>query len=76
VSSLTDPHARSARAARTAEAVTRERVGGSGDQRIVRRLVQVFWRRKSFAHGVAGACSGSVARTALAQPVAGRGGVR
>jgi hypothetical protein len=50
VSGLTDPHARSVRAARTAETVTRERFGGARDQQMVRRLVQAFWRRKSFAY--------------------------
>jgi hypothetical protein len=51
VSGLTDPHARSARAARTAETVTRERFGGARDQQMVRRLVQAFWRRKASLTG-------------------------
>src|ERR1700730_8271035 len=74
VSRLTDPHARCARGARTAETVTRERFGGAHDQQMVRRLVQAFWRRKSFAHrGWQALAEGSVARTALP---AARGALR
>jgi len=56
VSGLTDSDARRARATRTAETVTRERCGGTRDQRMARRLVQAFWGRKASLPQVAGAC--------------------
>jgi len=56
VSRLTDPSAQATQAARTAETVTRERCGGTRDQRMARRLVQAFWGRKASLPQVAGAC--------------------
>ncbi|OLB35101.1 MAG: hypothetical protein AUH01_00765 [Acidobacteria bacterium 13_2_20CM_56_17] len=49
VSRLTDPNAQAAQAARTAQTVTRERCGGTGDQRMARRLVQSVLETESFA---------------------------
>jgi len=51
VSVLTDPQARHAANARSAESITRSARCGVPDQQMLRPFVQAFWGRKPSAHG-------------------------